>query len=153
MNKIKGIAFLVVLIFIFGCTPQPTPVTQPVEQPTQEVIVIEEPPPIPEPPEIQPVPTPEPQSAVKEFTMTATKWDFTPSTITVNEGDTVKITITSTDVAHGFQLRDFNINERLDPNQPVTIEFVADKAGTFSFKCNVPCGSGHSTMDGTLIVE
>ena len=32
------------------------------------------------------------------------------------------------------------------------VEFVADKAGTFSFRCSVPCGSGHQLMQGTLVV-
>ena len=43
--------------------------------------------------------------------------------------------------------------ERLEQNKPVLIEFIADKTGTFTFKCNVPCGSGHKTMAGTLIVK
>lgn len=90
---------------------------------------------------------------VKEFTLTAKRFEFSPSTITVNKGDKVKITITSMDVTHGFSLPDFNINERLEPNQPVTVEFVADKAGTFTFRCNIICGSGHSSMSGTLIVK
>ena len=90
---------------------------------------------------------------VKEFTLTAKRFEFSPSTITVNKGDKVKITITSMDVTHGFSLPDFNINERLEPNQPVTVEFVAGKTGTFTFRCNIICGSGHSSMSGTLIVK
>ena len=91
--------------------------------------------------------------AVKEFTMKAKRVEFAPSTITVNKGDKVKITITSIDAVHGFLLLDFNINEKLEPNKPVTVEFLADKAGTFAFKCSVPCGSGHINMSGNLIVN
>ena len=90
---------------------------------------------------------------VKEFTMTAKQWEFIPGTITVNKGDTVKLTITSTDVAHGFNLPEFEVSERLDVGTPVEVEFVADKTGTFTFSCSVPCGSGHGGMKGTLIVE
>ena len=90
---------------------------------------------------------------VKEFTMTAKQWEFVPGTITVNEGDTVKLTITSTDVAHGFNLPDFGVNERLDPGKAVNVEFVADKTGTFTFSCSVPCGSGHRGMKGQLVVK
>ena len=90
---------------------------------------------------------------VKDFTIQAKRFEFTPSKITVNKGDKVRITVTSVDVAHGFSLPDFGIDERLEPNKPVVIEFVADKTGTFTFKCNVPCGSGHKTMAGTLIVK
>jgi len=92
-------------------------------------------------------------SAIKEFTMTAKKWDFTPSIITVNEGDTVKLTIESIDVSHGFAITAFGVSEILSPGNIVEIEFVANQKGTFSFFCTVPCGSGHSTMKGTLIVE
>jgi|SRR3989338_5767360 len=92
-------------------------------------------------------------SDVKEFTMTAKKFEFMPSAITVNKGDKVKITITSIDATHGFLLPDFNINEKLEPNKPVIVEFVADKAGAFTFRCNIICGSGHSSMSGALIVK
>lgn len=94
-----------------------------------------------------------PTGEVKEFTMTAKQFEFVPNTITVNQGDTVKLTITSIDVTHGFNLPDFGINERLNPGKPVTVEFVADKKGTFTFACSVPCGSGHSGMSGRLVVE
>lgn len=90
---------------------------------------------------------------IKEFIITAKRFDFTPSTLAVNKGDIVKITAISVDATHGFSLPDFNINERLEPNQPITVEFVADKAGEFAFSCSVPCGSGHSSMGGTLIVN
>lgn len=93
------------------------------------------------------------EQQVKEFTMTAKKYEFEPSTITVNQGDLVKISIQSTDVTHGFSLPEFNINERLEPNQDVNIEFIADKTGEFIFFCSVFCGSGHGEMKGALIVE
>ena len=97
----------------------------------------------------------EEQSAaqIKEFTLTAKKWDFSPSIITVKKGDKVKLTIESIDVAHGFALPDFGINERLEPGDSVEVEFVADKTGTFNFFCSVQCGSGHSGMKGILVVE
>lgn len=90
---------------------------------------------------------------IKEFDITAKKWDFSPSTITVNEGDTVILNVESIDVEHGFALLDFGINEQLSPGETVRIEFVADKKGTFSFFCNVYCGSGHSGMKGILVVN
>jgi nitrosocyanin len=85
--------------------------------------------------------------------MTAKNWEFTPSIITVNNGDTVKLHIKSVDITHGFKLSAFGINEDLEPGQTVDVEFVADKAGTFTFVCSVFCGPGHSKMDGQLIVK
>lgn len=93
------------------------------------------------------------EAEVKEFNITAKKWEFDPGTITVNKGDTVKLHIKSIDVSHGFGLSAFGINEQLDPGETVDIEFTADKTGTFTFACSVFCGSGHSGMKGQLIVE
>lgn len=90
---------------------------------------------------------------VKEFSLTAKKWEFTPSIITVNKGDSVKLTIKSADVDHGFLLPEFGINKKLEAGKTVTVEFVADKTGTFSFSCNVFCGDGHGDMKGTLKVQ
>lgn len=85
--------------------------------------------------------------------MTAKKWNFSPSTITVNRGDTVKLHIESIDVKHGFGLSAFGINEDLSPGKAVDVELVADKTGSFTFVCTVFCGSGHSGMKGQLIVK
>ena len=92
-------------------------------------------------------------AAVKDFTITARQWQFDPSTITVQQGDMVKLSIQSMDVTHGFSLSAFGINEQLSPGKTVNIEFVADKKGTFPFACSVVCGSGHTGMRGTLVVE
>lgn len=90
---------------------------------------------------------------VKEFTITAKQFDFSPSTITANVGDTVKLHITSQDVTHGFALPDFGISKTLNKGETVDVEFVADKKGTFSFFCSVVCGLGHGGMRGQLIVR
>jgi len=92
-------------------------------------------------------------STIKEFKIVAKRWDFEPSVITVNEGDTVKLSIESIDVTHGLFLSAFGINERLKSGEVIDIEFVADKRGTHSFFCSVPCGQGHGRMKGTLIVK
>ena len=90
---------------------------------------------------------------LKEFTLTARNWEFEPSTIRVNAGDSVKLTITSIDVIHGFSLSSFGVNEFLEPGKTVEVEFLADKRGTFRYVCSVACGRGHSGMRGQLIVE
>lgn len=122
---------IVGVILVSGCAQQGTPKTTTPTTPTQTA----------------------PTGEVKEFTMTAKKWDFSPSTITVNKGDTVKLHIKSIDVTHGFGLPDFGINENLAPGKTVDVEFVADKTGTFTFACTVFCGSGHGGMKGQLVVK
>ena len=101
--------------------------------------------------------TPVGQSAqsggVKEIKITAKQFAFEPSTIEVNKGDKVKLIVTSVDVPHGISIPEYGINERLNPGTPVTIEFTADKEGTFTAFCSVFCGSGHSNMKGKIIVR
>ena len=94
-----------------------------------------------------------PVQEIKEFDIIAKQWTFSPNPITVNEGDKVILNIESIDVTHGFVLSAFSVSERLTPGQTTKVEFTADKKGTFSFFCNVFCGSGHGSMRGTLIVN
>ncbi|MBI4143343.1 cupredoxin domain-containing protein [Candidatus Woesearchaeota archaeon] len=91
--------------------------------------------------------------SVKEFRMTAKQFEFEPGTIEVNKGDKVKLIVTSADVPHGISIPEYGINERLDVGKPVTIEFTADKEGTFTAFCSVFCGSGHGNMKGKIIVR
>lgn len=95
--------------------------------------------------------TPSP-APVKEFAVTAKNWEFDPGTITVHKGDTVRLVITSVDVAHGFALNDFNVSVNLPPGETKIVEFVADTVGTYTFFCNVFCGEGHRGMRGSFVV-
>ena len=88
-----------------------------------------------------------------EIKVTAKKYEFDPSVITVKKGDHVKLIITALDRDHGFKLEAFNINQKLKKGDPATIEFTADKAGTFPFQCSDFCGMGHRRMKGKLVVQ
>jgi heme/copper-type cytochrome/quinol oxidase subunit 2 len=73
----------------------------------------------------------------------------------VSKGDLVVLRLTSSDVVHGFSLKDFGVfvSEGIQPGKTVTVSFRADKVGTFTFSCNVICGDNHQNMQGTLVVE
>ena len=88
-----------------------------------------------------------------EIKVTAKKYQFDPSVITVKKGDHVKLVITALDRDHGFKLEAFNIDQKLKKGDPATIEFTADKAGTFPFQCSDFCGLGHRKMKGKLVVQ
>ena len=96
---------------------------------------------------------PQAEPVVREITMIAKQWSFEPATITVNKGDTVKLTIDSVDVAHGFAISAFGVDEQLTPGEITAVEFVADKKGSYRFFCSVQCGQGHGSMSGLLIVK
>lgn len=85
--------------------------------------------------------------------MTAKKYEFTPDTVTVKKGDHVRLLITAVDRAHGFKLDAFHVDKKLPKGEEVTVEFTADRTGTFPFECSVFCGMGHRKMKGELIVE
>ena len=140
-------------IFITACAETQVQVTQPtpaaeVEVETEQVAVKV----TPEEVEVD-VKVTEKGSSVKEIDVTARQWEFSPNPIEVNKGDTVRLKIKSLDVTHGFALPTFGVSEQLQPGREVVVEFVADKEGSFSFLCTVPCGQGHSNMRGTLVVS
>ena|SRR3989338_8419609 len=83
----------------------------------------------------------------KIINIKAARWQFTPGTITVKKGERVKIMIDNTDTTHGIVIPDLGVSG-ID-----SVEFTADKPGTYEFKCPTMCGEGHKGMKGTLIVE
>ena len=96
---------------------------------------------------------PIPAQAVNEIKVTAKKYEFNPNVIKVKQGDHVRLVIMATDRDHGFKLAAFNIDQELRKGEPATVEFTADKAGTFPFQCSKFCGLGHKRMKGQLVVE
>ena len=94
-----------------------------------------------------------PAKTVREFRITAKQWAFEPGRITVKQGDTVRLNVASIDVGHGLLISAYNVNKVLNPGATVTVEFTADKKGTFPIICSVQCGAGHPSMRGELVVE
>jgi len=93
------------------------------------------------------------QSESNEIKVTAKKYEFAPSAIHVKKGDHVKLVITATDHDHGIKLEAFQIDQLLKKGEVTTVEFTADRAGTFPFECSHFCGLGHKKMKGELVVE
>jgi len=75
---------------------------------------------------------------VKEFTVDGTPYKFSPATMTVNKGDTVKITFANKQGTHDLRIDEFNVATKvLQAGQSETITFVASKTGTFEYYCTV----------------
>ena len=93
-------------------------------------------------------------SNVKEFTIEATSFKFTPADIQVNQGDTVKINFVNKEGFHDFVIDEFSLarTQKLSTCGSQTIQFVADKKGTFESYCSV---GTHRQMGmvGKLIVN
>ncbi len=62
------------------------------------------------------------------------------------------IQLVSSDVVHGIYVDGYDISVEADPGQSAILTFVADKPGSFRFRCNVTCGAMHPFMIGKLTV-
>ena len=80
------------------------------------------------------------------------KSHYTPQTIEVKKGETVRLSLKSLDVTHGFAIDELNIAREISPGPPTLINLPTSQAGTFSFYCVVRCGKDHLKMRGTLVV-
>ncbi|QPC80834.1 cupredoxin domain-containing protein [Phototrophicus methaneseepsis] len=87
-----------------------------------------------------------------EISINAADFAYRPGRIEVHQGDQVVITLTSSDVVHGFALDGHDIKTRVTPGISERIVFTANDAGKFRFRCSVSCGSLHPFMIGELIV-
>lgn len=89
---------------------------------------------------------------VKEFTVSGSNFKFEPANITVNKGDTVKIIFKDDDGTHNLVVDGYNVSTRILSDGQDSIQFVADKTGTFEYYCSV--GSHRDLgMKGNLIVQ
>ncbi len=82
----------------------------------------------------------------------AGSFQYSPAVIDVNPGDRITLELVSHDVVHGLYVDDYGVNVTADPGQTARVTFVADKVGTFRFRCSVTCGALHPFMIGKLQV-
>lgn len=90
---------------------------------------------------------------LKEFNVTARRFAFDPARIEVTEGDTVRLIVQSADGTHGFEIKKLKVKKEVPRGgEPVNVEFVASRPGTFEIACSEYCGKGHKGMKGLLVV-
>ena len=89
----------------------------------------------------------------KEFTIWARQFDYTPAVITVQQGDHVRINLKTADVSHGFYIDGYDVDIKVSGGETTSVEFVADKAGTFKIRCSVTCGPFHPFVSGKFVVQ
>ena len=92
--------------------------------------------------------------APKIIEVVARRFAFEPSTIEVTEGDHVRLVVKSGDGVHGVEIKKFKVKKNVPRGgNAVTIDFVANAAGTFPILCSEYCGEGHEDMTGSLVVR
>ena len=92
------------------------------------------------------------EDGVRVVRVTARQFEFDPARIVVKQGEQVQLKVTSQDVAHSLSLAGYDVDLAVLPQRTETVKFVANKAGTFEFRCAVYCGEGHKQMRGDLLV-
>lgn len=94
---------------------------------------------------------------VVDVYMTAIRSHFTPDYVEVEEGDTVRLHLTSIEQAedqvHGFTIDMYNLNLSLEPGKHENVTFVADKPGAFPMYCTEFCSALHLEMMGYFMVK
>jgi cytochrome c oxidase subunit 2 len=75
-----------------------------------------------------------------------------PPTLYLPLGESVRFTLTSNDVVHGFWIPAFMIQMQNLPGVTNELEFTANKLGEFPGRCNILCGRNHSQMLFTVKV-
>src|SRR3989344_6385033 len=146
MNKI-GFWILIIIIVIGGIwfftrssSSDPTETSEP----TSSAMPV-----IPTNPDEQPVVETE---VIKEFTVSGHNFAFSPTTLAVQKGDTVKIIFKDTDGFHDLRVEGYNVGTtRLQTGGQAEVTFVAGKAGSFIYYCSVGTHRVHG-MTGTFIV-
>ena len=93
------------------------------------------------------------QGSTREFSVSGNQHAFSPSSISVNRNDLVKITFTASDMPHSFTIDEYRIVKRAGAGQTVQFEFRADKTGPFPFYCNLSQDAKCRDMKGTLTVR
>lgn len=111
------------------------------------------------------------QSGVpKVIEISAKKYEFTPNEIHVLKGERVELKVHSEDATHGVKLDAYaegakdkttpgllfdkpDENGRVKKGEDQLVDFVAQQAGTYDFKCAKFCGFGHDRMKGKLVVD
>jgi cytochrome c oxidase subunit II len=82
----------------------------------------------------------------------AKKFVYVPSEIHVKQGETVLLELTAPEVPMGFSLPDLSTRVDVIPGKVASLKITPDKTGSFTFLCDVFCGTGHEDMAGTLVV-
>ena len=91
---------------------------------------------------------------VRTIDVIASRFKFEPSIISVALGERIRLRLHSADRDHHFAIKPFRVKALIPKTgEPVTVDFVADRAGTIEFTCAEYCGTGHSGMKGRLVVR
>jgi cytochrome c oxidase subunit 2 len=87
--------------------------------------------------------------------VSAERFGYSPSEITVEQGTVIEFHLTSEDTDHGFRIIDTDIDVQIPKRRrgETIVKYTADTVGRFIIECSRPCGAGHTSMRATLVVK
>ena len=88
----------------------------------------------------------------KPIKMDGYSMGFLPNTIIAKKGQEILLEIYNKDIMHAFDINEFNVHRALIGDTTTVVKFTPDKAGEFTYYCNIP-GHTEAGMKGKLIVE
>lgn len=146
LNLSTKFLFIFIVIFLVGCSQSNIAKVDGGEVLTDGPAVV---PPVP----AADLPNNVELGGVNEIKVVANNFAFSPSTLRVRQGDTIRLVVSSVEGEHGLAIREFNVDVQVNEGETKSAEFVADKKGSFMLYCSVYCGAGHKEMKGVFIVE
>jgi heme/copper-type cytochrome/quinol oxidase subunit 2 len=99
-----------------------------------------------------PLPARSGQPVERIFRVEASRFAYMPSILKVNPGDRITLELVSSDVVHGLAVDGYGLQMTADPGQTARLTFVANRSGTFRFRCSATCGPLHPFMIGKIQV-
>jgi cytochrome c oxidase subunit 2 len=88
----------------------------------------------------------------KVIEITARKFAFTPSAITLKKGEPIILRLTSADRVHGFMSRPLKIDTDIAAGKTTDVAVTPARAGNFAVICDHYCGTGHGNMKMKIAV-
>lgn len=76
----------------------------------------------------------------------AKRFSFTPSEITLIQGEKTTLALTSDDVTHGLVIPELGVNVTLPKGRVIKVDVTPQHTGTFHGQCGHFCGVGHASM-------
>jgi plastocyanin len=89
---------------------------------------------------------------LRTFNIKAEGGKFNPSTVIVNEGDTVHINFTAVDGTYDMTLPDYGLKQTATEGQTKIFEFQATNDGQYTYYCE-SCGGLNSSAKGFIIIK
>ena len=89
------------------------------------------------------------------ISISAERFAYNPSKITLKQGELVEFVLTSDDTDHGFHISEAGIDVAIPPigRGEARVRFLAKDKGRVFFFCSRPCGAVHNLMRGEIVVK